>query len=137
MTASMVTVTGTVIGGVDTHKRTHYAAAIDDNGRLLGHHQFPATDPGYADLLRWMRSHGQVHAIGVESTGSFGATLTRALTKAGVRVVEVNRPNRPARRMDGKDGRQVRPAGRRADRQVGPGPDRHSNTPRPRPAPSR
>ena len=26
----------TVIGGVDTHKHTHYAAAIDDHGRLLG-----------------------------------------------------------------------------------------------------
>jgi hypothetical protein len=22
-----------VIGGIDNHKRTHYAAAIDDNGR--------------------------------------------------------------------------------------------------------
>ena len=49
-----------------------------------------------------MRGRGDVVAIGVESTGSFGATLTRALTKAGVQVVEVNRPNRLVRRMDGK-----------------------------------
>ena len=44
-----------VIGGVDTHKHTHYAAAIDDQGRLLGHEEFPATDPGYQALLCWMR----------------------------------------------------------------------------------
>ena len=31
--------------------------------------------------------------------------LTKALTKAGERVVEVNRPNRLARRMDGKSDR--------------------------------
>ena len=36
-----------MIGGVDTHKHTHYAAAIDDQGRLLGHREFPATDHGY------------------------------------------------------------------------------------------
>jgi transposase len=95
----------TVIGGVDTHKHTHYAAAIDDQGRLLGHQEFPATDVGYRALLSWMHDHGNVHAIGVESTGSFGATLTRSLTKAGTRVIEVNRPNRMARRMDGKSDR--------------------------------
>src|SRR3954466_2684042 len=95
----------TVIGGVDTHKHTHYAAAIDDQGRLLGHQEFPANDRGYESLLVWMREHGNVGAIGVESTGSFGATLTRALTKAGERVIEVNRPNRIARRMDGKSDR--------------------------------
>ena len=97
--------TVTVIGGVDTHKHTHYAAAVDQHGRLLGHQEFPATDRGYQRLLAWMRRHGQIRAIGVESTGSFGATLTRALTKAGERVVEVNRPNRLARRMDGKSDR--------------------------------
>ena len=52
-----------------------------------------------------MRRHGTVQAIGVESTGSFGATLTRYPTGAGMRVVEVNRPNRIARRMDGKSDR--------------------------------
>ena len=103
MTTTAPTVT--VIGGVDTHKHTHYAAAIDDQGRLLGHCEFPATDPGYQALLLWMRGHGEIRSIGVESTGSFGATLTRALTKAGVTVVEVNRPNRVARRMDGKSDR--------------------------------
>ena len=63
------------------------------------------TDRGYQALLTWLRSHGEVEAIGVESTGSFGATLTRALTSAGERVIEVNRPNRLARRMDGKSDR--------------------------------
>jgi transposase len=52
-----------------------------------------------------LRPHGPVAAIGVESTGSFGAALTRALTGAGEKVVEVNRPNRVARRMDGKSDR--------------------------------
>jgi transposase len=103
MTTTPATVT--VIGGVDTHKHTHYAAVIDDQGRLLGHREFAATDPGYLALRTWIRGHGAVHAIGVESTGSFGATLTRALTQVGERVVEVNRPNRLARRMDGKSDR--------------------------------
>lgn len=94
-----------VIGGVDTHKNTHYAAAVDDHGRFLGHREFPANDRGYQDLLRWIQSHGEVVAIGVESTGSFGATLSRFLTAQSVRVVEVNRPNRLARHMDGKSDR--------------------------------
>jgi transposase len=97
--------TNSVIGGVDTHKHTHYAAAVDDQGRLVGHAEFPANDAGYRQLLTWLRRHGHVQSIGVESTGSFGATLTRALTSAGERVVEVNRPNRLARRMDGKSDR--------------------------------
>jgi transposase len=94
-----------VIGGVDTHKYTHHAAVIDDQGRLLGDQGFPATAAGYGELLTWIRSHGQVQAIGVESTGSYGATLTRLLTGAGERVIEVNRPNRQARRADGKSDR--------------------------------
>jgi transposase len=94
-----------VIGGVDTHKRTHYAAVIDDNGKQLGHREFPAHERGYASLLDWMRSHGHLRAIGVESSGSFGATLTRFLVDAGEEVVEVNKPNRQARHMDGKSDR--------------------------------
>ncbi|MFF1880107.1 transposase [Pseudarthrobacter sp. NPDC058196] len=71
----------TVIGGVDTHKHTHYAALIDDHGRLLGHREFPATSPGYAALQSWMRCCGHLALIGVESKGSFGAALARELTR--------------------------------------------------------
>ena len=52
-----------------------------------------------------MRTFVPLRAIGVESTGSFGATLIRSLTAAGEHVIEVNRPNRIARRMDGKSDR--------------------------------
>ncbi|MGH3042177.1 MAG: IS110 family transposase, partial [Gaiellaceae bacterium] len=53
----------------------------------------------------WMRSQGLILAIGVESTGSFGATLTRFLVAAGEKVVEVNKPSRQARHLDGKSDR--------------------------------
>src|SRR5205085_7192304 len=40
--------------------------------------------------------------IGVEGTGSYGASLARSLCAEGVKVVEVDRPNRQARRRTGK-----------------------------------
>jgi transposase len=67
----MTTESNDVIGGVDTHKHTHYGAVIDDQGRLLGHRQFLASDRGYAALLAWMRSYGRIRAIGVERHGIF------------------------------------------------------------------
>src|SRR5688572_110780 len=93
------------VGGVDTHKHTHYAAVIDGNGRLLGHEEFRADKQGYTALLSWLRSHGRIVVVGVESTGNFGAGLTRFLVDAGVAVVEVNKPNRQARHFEGKSDR--------------------------------
>lgn len=94
-----------VIGGVDTHKHTHHAAVIDVNGALLGDREFSTDVHGEMELLDWLRSYGTVEAVGVEGTGFYGCALTRQLTSAGVRVVEVNRPNRAARRADGKSDR--------------------------------
>lgn len=91
-----------VIGGVDTHGRTHHAAVIDPIGRHLADAQFPADGAGYESLLAWLRSHGRVIAVGVEGTGSYGAGLTRVLTTAGITVLEVDRPDRRARRRQGK-----------------------------------
>ena len=92
----------TVVGGVDTHRDDHVAATIDSTGRLLGVASFPATGAGYGDLLDWMRSWGDVDAVGVEGTGSYGAGLARHLAAGGVAVVEVIRPNRQTRRRRGK-----------------------------------
>jgi transposase len=91
-----------VTGGVDTHRDTHTAAALDGQGRLLGHRQFPATAPGYAALLAWLGSFGRLVLVGVEGTGSYGAELATHLHQAGVAVVEVDRPDRAARRREGK-----------------------------------
>jgi transposase len=96
---------GVVIGGVDTHKHTHHAAVIDGNGQLLGDREFGTDARGQGELLAWVRSHGTVEAVGVEGTGFYGAALAKHLAAAGVRVVEVNRPNRSARRADGKSDR--------------------------------
>lgn len=92
-----------VIGGVDTHADLHVAAVIDAlTGQRLGIESFPANTAGYGDLLAWLRSFGELDAVGVESTGAWGAGLGRHLAGAGVRVVEVDRPDRKARRMEGK-----------------------------------
>jgi len=91
-----------ITGGVDTHKDTHTAAAVDSAGGVLGTKQFTATGSGCVDLLAWLRSFGQVGKIGVEGTGAYGAGLTRFLTDAGITVIEVDRPDRAARRRQGK-----------------------------------
>jgi transposase len=91
-----------VIGGVDTHKEVHVAAVIDGTGRILGSASFPATRRGYRRLLSWMSSYGELQSVGVEGCGSWGAGLSRFLAARGVKVVDVNRPNRQRRRQRGK-----------------------------------
>lgn len=80
----------------------HVAATIDAVGRQLGHREFPTTPAGYAAPLAWLESFGPLEVVGVEGTGVYGAGLTRVLQAAGVRVVEVDRPDRKARRFQGK-----------------------------------
>jgi transposase len=88
--------------GVDTHGDVHVAHAKDQLGRRLDTVSIPTTPTGYRDLLAWARGLGQVQAWGVEGTGSYGAGLARYLHKAGQVVLEVNRPDRAARRRRGK-----------------------------------
>jgi transposase len=91
-----------VIAGIDTHTDAHQAAVIDTIGRHLATEAFPTTPAGYRDLLTWLRSHGQVIAVGMEGTGSFGAELARYLRAHHLTVIEVDRPDRRARRAAGK-----------------------------------
>ena len=93
----------TVTIGVDTHSDFHVAAALSDLGRLLGSGTFATTPTGSAELLAWAKDYGTVNAFGIEGTGSYGAQLTRDLLEQGLTVIEVDRPDRKARRLTGKN----------------------------------
>jgi len=87
---------------VDTHKDTHTAAVVDIAGRVLGSAQFAADAAGYRALLAWLRAFGTLLLVGVEGTGVYGAGLARLLASENVVMVEVDRPDRKARRWQGK-----------------------------------
>jgi transposase len=69
---------------------------------MVGSRGFPTTASGYRELIAWARSLGTVRRAGIEGTGSYGASLTRALLAEGIDVIEVNRPDRSTRRRKGK-----------------------------------
>jgi len=102
MTMTIVEAVRGVTGGVDTHLDIHVAAALDPLGALLGSKAFETTPAGYQALLDWLEGFGAVTKVGVEGTGSYGAGLARFLRKSLVEVIEVDRPNRAARRRTGK-----------------------------------
>lgn len=68
-----------VVGGVDTHRDEHTAAALDAAGRMLGTASFPATGTGCRQMWAWLRAFGEVGRVGVEGTSSDGADLSRFL----------------------------------------------------------
>jgi transposase len=65
-----------VILGVDTHLDVHVGAVINCSGSL--------------------------QSVGIEGTGTYGAALCYFLTDKSIKVIEVNRPNRVVRRLQGK-----------------------------------
>jgi transposase len=102
MAVTIVDTSRPVTGGVDTHLEVHVAAALDGIGGLLGVEQFKTTAAGNKALLDWLKTFGTPVRVGVEGTGSYGAGLARYLRRAGVEVLEVDRPNRQERRRKGK-----------------------------------
>jgi transposase len=92
-----------VIVGVDTHGEVHVACAIDQLGRRLALAEVATTPTGYRAVLEWARRLGEVEAFGVEGWGCYGAGLARFLGAQGYLVLEVNRPDRSARRRGKSD----------------------------------
>jgi transposase len=99
---TIVEVARGVTGGVDTHLDVNVAAVLDELGGVLGVESFETTRAGNDKLIDWMVGFGSVELVGVEGTGSYGASLARALAARGVPVVEVDRPNRQVRHRQGK-----------------------------------
>jgi transposase len=100
--ATLAPVRPVVTIGVDTHSDVHVAVALDELGRRLGTISIDTTPNGYASLERWAQEFGDIAVFGIEGTGSWGAGLVRHLRDRGHDIVEVNRPDRSARRRQGK-----------------------------------
>lgn len=75
---------------------------MDELGRIVGTVQVTADQRGYRDLLRFAERLGSIERFGIEGTGAYGASLARYVAAKGHRVVEVDRPDRRARRARGK-----------------------------------
>jgi transposase len=103
--------TWTVAIGIDTHRDFHVAVALDRLGRLLGSRELAVDEAGFAELVRFARAHGEP-AFAVEGTGSYGASLARALLAQGLPVYECERPQRASRK--GKNDRLDAEAAARA-----------------------
>jgi transposase len=94
-----------VVGGVDPHAGTVHVAVLTAVGKRVGDAEFPTGAAGYAAAIEFLTDQGILERVGVEGAASYGAGITRALTGAGIEVVEVERPSRAARRRAGKSDR--------------------------------
>ena len=75
--------------GIDAHKGTLAAAAVDSIGRVLAETELPNDAAGHKKLLTWIRSQPGTRRVGIEGSGSYGAGLARILLGAGEDVREV------------------------------------------------
>jgi transposase len=100
---AMLADTVELVIGVDTHKDTHTAAVVQAvSSAMLAQVTVPATPAGYRQLLKLAGQHQGQRVWAIESTGGYGAGLTRFLAANAEQVVELDRPKRVARRHGAK-----------------------------------
>jgi transposase len=87
--------------GVDTHKASLAACAIDDVGRVTAERSFANNPAGHRSFERWLGALPQPRRVGIEGSGNYGAALSRHLGAAGedVREVPVLLTHRERRRL--------------------------------------
>jgi transposase len=93
-----------VIGG-DTHLDTHTLEIATPAGVPIAVVTVGNDPAGYAAAIGWARAHapGPRLVFALEGTRSYGVGLARAVTAAGLRVIEVERPRRAERRRGKSD----------------------------------
>ena len=100
---AMLADTVELVIGVDTHKDTHTAAVVQAvSSAMLAQVTVPATPAGYRQLLKLAGQHQGQRVWAIESTGGYGAGLTRFLQAHAEQVLELDRPKRVARRHGAK-----------------------------------
>jgi transposase len=90
--------------GADTHRDTHEIEIAQPTGAPIAVCQVSNDTRGYAQVVAWIAEHapGPRVVVAIEGTRSYGAGLARALTEAGLAVIECEQPTRAARRGRGK-----------------------------------
>jgi len=77
-----------IVIGIDSHKRTHTAVAVDGTGRKLAEKTLPATSAGHLELVRWAaRFEDRTWAL--EDCRHLSRRLSTDLLVAGEAVVRV------------------------------------------------
>jgi transposase len=75
--------------GIDTHKATLAACAMDEVGQVLAEATFQNDPAGFESLLTWLTELGGIERIGLEGSSGFGAGAARHLLAVGLAAVEV------------------------------------------------
>jgi transposase len=79
-----------IVIGVDTHKRSHTAGAVDAaTGRVLAERTVRAARRSFEDLLGWGRGLGADRVWAIEDCRHVSGALERFLLRRGERVVRV------------------------------------------------
>jgi transposase len=76
--------------GLDAHKGTHMAVAVDEGGHVCGQWAGPNSTEGWTEVLRWAQSLGDERRWGIEGAWNYGRGLAQHLLAAGEVVHEVN-----------------------------------------------
>ena len=90
--------------GIDTHRDTHEVEIADAAGRPIAVLRIGNDSAGFAQLLGAIAevAPGPRVVASIEGSRSYGIGLARALTAAGVLVIECEQPSRRQRRGKGK-----------------------------------
>lgn len=75
--------------GIDTHKSSLAASAVDERGIEIGRTVVANTPSGHRELHAWTMGFEADRTIGIEGAGGLGLVVARRLVAAGERVVEV------------------------------------------------
>lgn len=90
--------------GVDTHRDTHQAEIATAAGTPIATITVGNDSAGYQELLGWIFEHAPSPklVVAIEGTRSYGIGLARAVSAAGLSVIEAEQPHRTQRRGRGK-----------------------------------
>jgi transposase len=78
-----------VMIGIDPHKRTHTAVAVDDHETVLGEQLVHARVGQVGELVAWAGAFGESRTWAIESAGGLGYLLAQQLLAAGEEVVDI------------------------------------------------